>query len=74
MSLIEGIGDEVTQFALGVLFVAVVIVAWWSTGYRQDRYRTVVIMERNVRRLYRLVPRRMIGKDDASCITSAFLS
>ncbi|CAH0723866.1 unnamed protein product, partial [Brenthis ino] len=44
MSLIEGVGDEVIQFIVVVLVVAVASLAWWSTNARPDRYRTVLVM------------------------------
>ncbi|GBP47958.1 Transmembrane and ubiquitin-like domain-containing protein 2 [Eumeta japonica] len=44
MTLIEGVGDEVTQFAAIVILVLVAALAWWSTNARPDRYRTVLVM------------------------------
>ncbi|KAJ2947395.1 hypothetical protein O0L34_g17167 [Tuta absoluta] len=44
MPLIEGVGDEVVQFAGVVLVVVVAALAWWSTNARPDRYRTVLVM------------------------------
>ncbi|XP_030030304.1 transmembrane and ubiquitin-like domain-containing protein 1 isoform X3 [Manduca sexta] len=44
MPLIEGVGDEVVQFAAAVLVVVVAVLAWWSTNARPDRYRTVLVM------------------------------
>lgn len=42
--LINGVGDEVIQFAAVVVIVIVAILAWWSTNARPDRYRTVLVM------------------------------
>nr|XP_032515839.1 transmembrane and ubiquitin-like domain-containing protein 1 isoform X2 [Danaus plexippus plexippus] len=44
MPLIEGVGDEVVQFAVVVLVVVVAMLAWWSTNARPNRYRTVLVM------------------------------
>ncbi|CAK1579213.1 unnamed protein product [Parnassius mnemosyne] len=44
MTLIEGVGDEVVQFAIAVLVIIVAILAWWSTNARPDRYRAVLLM------------------------------
>ncbi|CAG9579899.1 unnamed protein product [Danaus chrysippus] len=44
MPLIEGVGDEVVQFAGVVLVVVVAMLAWWSTNARPNRYRTVLVM------------------------------
>lgn len=42
--LVDGVGDEVIQFAAVVVVVIVAILAWWSTNARPDRYRTVLVM------------------------------
>ncbi|CAH2085645.1 unnamed protein product [Euphydryas editha] len=44
MSLIEGVGDEVVQFAVVLLVLVIASLAWWSTNARPDRYRTVLVM------------------------------
>lgn len=62
MTIIEGIGDEVTQFCLIVLCGIVAILAWWSTAQRPYRFRTAVILDRNVGRVYRFLPRPAFGK------------
>lgn len=66
MTLIEGIGDEVVQFFFVVVCVLTAILAWVSTGHRPDRFRTVVIMERNHRAVTQRQPvtvniRRNVG-------------
>lgn len=48
MPLIDGVGDEVVQFAVVVLVVLVAALAWWSTNARPDRYRTVLVMRSRV--------------------------
>lgn len=42
MPLIEGVGDEVVQFLVIIVILAVAIVAWWSTSSRV--HRTVFVM------------------------------
>lgn len=50
MTLIEGIGDEVTQFFMLVIIVLVGLIAWWSTSIAdQPLIRTVLILERRTR-------------------------
>jgi hypothetical protein len=50
MTLIEGVGDEVTQFFVLVIVVLVALIAWWSTGITdQPLIRTVLILERRTR-------------------------
>ncbi|XP_049821033.1 transmembrane and ubiquitin-like domain-containing protein 1 isoform X3 [Aethina tumida] len=50
MTLIEGIGDEVTHFFLGLLIVFIVSVAWWTTNISEQRHiRTVLLLERRQR-------------------------
>lgn len=44
MPIIEGIGDEVVQFACAMLLITISTLAWWSTNARPDRYRSVVVM------------------------------
>ncbi|BES95890.1 UBQ [Nesidiocoris tenuis] len=47
MTLIEGIGDEVTHFFSVVLILLMGVVAWWSTRTSdQHPIRTVLILER----------------------------
>lgn len=50
MTLIEGVGDEVTQFFALVVVVLVGLIAWWSTRIAdQPLIRTVLILERRSR-------------------------
>lgn len=50
MTLIEGIGDEVTEFFVLVIIVLVGLIAWWSTSIAdQPLIRTVLILERRTR-------------------------
>lgn len=50
MTLIEGIGDEVTQFFLLGIVVFIGLIAWWSTSIAdQPLIRTVLILERRTR-------------------------
>lgn len=50
MTLIEGVGDEVTQFFVLVFIVLVGLIAWWSTSIvDQPLIRTVLILERRAR-------------------------
>ncbi|XP_050666952.1 transmembrane and ubiquitin-like domain-containing protein 1 isoform X2 [Leptidea sinapis] len=44
MTLIEGVGDEVLQFAIILLVVIITSIAWWSTNSRQDRYQSMPLM------------------------------
>jgi len=46
MSLIEGIGDEVTILAICLLVVAVIIIAWSSTRVDVRTHTSVVIIDR----------------------------
>ncbi|XP_060525539.1 transmembrane and ubiquitin-like domain-containing protein 1 isoform X2 [Cylas formicarius] len=47
MTLIDGIGDEVTYFFVAIFSLIVVSIAWWSTNIRQ--FRTVVLLDRRRR-------------------------
>ncbi|XP_066154426.1 transmembrane and ubiquitin-like domain-containing protein 1 [Euwallacea fornicatus] len=75
MSLIEGIGDEVTQFFL-ILFAAVVAyIAWWSTSTTDPRQvRTVLLLDRrrhsgrSILRV-RVPPRRLTNYTESITIT-----
>jgi hypothetical protein len=50
MTLIEGVGDEVTHFFALVIVVLVGLIAWWSTRIAdQPLIRTVLILERRTR-------------------------
>lgn len=50
MTLIEGVGDEVTQFFVLVVVALIGIIAWWSTSIAdQPLIRTVLILERRTR-------------------------
>lgn len=53
MSLIEGIGDEVTNFLVIVLTFIIIYFAWRSTNVRDERIprSAVLIIESNRRRL-----------------------
>lgn len=53
MSVIDGIGDEVTQFLLAVFLVIIVVVAWWSTNTSRDprSIRSVYLVDYRVRML-----------------------
>lgn len=52
MSLIEGVGDEVTNFLLIVFSSIVIYLAWRSTNVRDERIpRAVLIIESNRRRV-----------------------
>lgn len=44
MPIIEGIGDEVVQFACAVMLITVSALAWWSTNARPERFRTVLLL------------------------------
>ncbi|KAL1505881.1 hypothetical protein ABEB36_005336 [Hypothenemus hampei] len=47
MSLIEGVGDEVTQFCFILVTLTIAYIAWWSTSTNDQRpYRTVVLLDR----------------------------
>ncbi|XP_077297628.1 uncharacterized protein LOC143919272 [Arctopsyche grandis] len=62
MTIIEGVGDEVTQFCLIVLCGIIALLAWWSTAQQPHRFRTAVILDRNVRHIYRFFPRPVSGQ------------
>jgi hypothetical protein len=47
MSLVEGVGDEVTQFFVALLIVGLSLLAWWSTNISETPLvRTVLVLER----------------------------
>ncbi|KAJ8984860.1 hypothetical protein NQ317_002699 [Molorchus minor] len=55
MTLIEGIGDEVTHFFIALFVITVVSLAWWTTNISEQRHvRTVVLLERRRHRHRRL--------------------
>jgi hypothetical protein len=55
MTLVEGVGDEVTQFFIALLLVLLALAAWWSTQIADTPLvRTVLILERRTRQ--RLAP------------------
>lgn len=60
MSLIEGVGDEVTIFLVIILSTIVIYLAWCSTNVRYELPRAaVLIIESNRRRyLERETPQR----------------
>lgn len=50
MTIIEGIGDEIIHIAIGIGVICLAVLAWWSTHIRDVAlYRTIVIVERNLR-------------------------
>ncbi|KAJ8958345.1 hypothetical protein NQ318_017491 [Aromia moschata] len=50
MTLIEGIGDEVTHFFIALFVVVLVTLAWWTTNISEQRHvRTVLLLERRRR-------------------------
>lgn len=53
MPLLLGIGDEVLNFFIVTILVAVIYAAWRSTFVREDRFQrtAVLIIENNRRRL-----------------------
>lgn len=52
MSLIEGIGDEVTNFVVIIFSSIILYLAWRSTNVREERIpRNLIIIESNRRRL-----------------------
>jgi len=52
MSLIEGIGDEVTNFFVIIFSSIILYFAWRSTNVRDERIpRNLIIIESNRRRL-----------------------
>ncbi|RZC35145.1 transmembrane and ubiquitin-like domain-containing protein 1 [Asbolus verrucosus] len=54
MTLIEGIGDEVTHFFIGLLVVVVVSLAWWTTSISEQRHvQTVWLLDRRRHRAHR---------------------
>ncbi|XP_050296362.1 transmembrane and ubiquitin-like domain-containing protein 1 [Anthonomus grandis grandis] len=58
MTLIEGIGDEVTHFFLFLFAGLIAYIAWWSTNISDQRqFRTLVLLNRrrnNSREVYRV--------------------
>ncbi|KAK6617584.1 hypothetical protein RUM44_005172 [Polyplax serrata] len=51
MTLIEGIGDEVTQFFFLIAILVIITVAWWSANVpERPLMRTVLILERRTTR------------------------
>lgn len=47
MTLIEGIGDEVIHFFIGILIVIIVTLAWWTTDVTEQRsFGTVYVFRR----------------------------
>nr|CAI5822235.1 unnamed protein product [Callosobruchus analis] len=68
MTLIEGIGDEVTHFFIAVFAIAVVTVAWWTTNISEQRHvRTVLLLERRRHRFHR----RLTNHTESATITTA---
>nr|CAH7726925.1 unnamed protein product [Callosobruchus chinensis] len=67
MTLIEGIGDEVTHFFIAVFAIAVVTVAWWTTNISEQRHiRTVLLLERRRQRFHR----RLTNHTESATITT----
>jgi len=47
MTLVEGVGDEVTQFFIALVIVGLALLAWWSTNISETPLvRTVLVLER----------------------------
>lgn len=47
MTLIEGIGDEVTHFFIALIAIIIVSLAWWTTNISDQRHvRTVLLLDR----------------------------
>jgi len=46
MSLIEGVGDEVTALATCLLLLAIIVVAWASTHFDVRTHASIVILDR----------------------------
>lgn len=74
MSLIEGIGDEVTHFFIALLAVIIVYIAWWSTNISEQRqYRTVLLLDRRrrpTRSIVRVrIPRRLSNHTETVTIS-----
>ncbi|KAF7266891.1 hypothetical protein GWI33_019820 [Rhynchophorus ferrugineus] len=59
MSLIEGIGDEVTHFFVAIFVIVVVYFAWWSTYTERRDYRTVYLLDRRRRTTRSLIRARV---------------
>ncbi|CAH0552721.1 unnamed protein product [Brassicogethes aeneus] len=54
MTLIEGIGDEVTHFFIGLFVILTVSIAWWTTNISEQRHiRTVLLLDRRHRNPHR---------------------
>ncbi len=61
MSLIEGIGDEVTNFFVIIFSSIILYFAWRSTNVREEGIpRNLIIIESNRRRLLGRVPQNPI--------------
>lgn len=74
MSLIEGIGDEVTHFFIALLAIIIVYIAWWSTNISEQRqYRTVLLLDRRrrpTRSIVRVrIPRRLSNHTETVTIS-----
>jgi len=80
MSLIEGIGDEVTVLATFFLVLAIVIIAWTSTRVDVRTHTSVVIIDRErfselLRRVRGIAVRaHFAGETDASAISHSSAS
>ncbi|XP_063230756.1 transmembrane and ubiquitin-like domain-containing protein 1 [Bacillus rossius redtenbacheri] len=74
MTIIEGIGDEVTQFFFAVVVIVVTLIAWRSTHImEQPFFRTVLIVQRRRRRFQRRMesPRRLLEAANMSSLQDA---
>lgn len=73
MPLLLGIGDEVLNFFIVTILIAVIYAAWRSTFVREDRFQrtAVLIIENNRRRLIDRVAQHpvtiSIRKTDQTC-------
>lgn len=69
MSLIEGIGDEVTNFFVIIFSSIILYFAWRSTNVRDERIpRNLIIIESNRRRLLGRVAQNPITISIRECL------
>ncbi|CAB3367026.1 Hypothetical predicted protein [Cloeon dipterum] len=70
MSLVEGVGDEVTHFFIALIVVGLALIAWWSTNISDTPLvRTVLVLER--RRVETASPRNDTQSRTPPNLTSA---
>lgn len=68
MTLIEGIGDEVTHFFVVLFAILIITFAWWTTNISEQRHvRTVLLLERRRHRAHR----RLTNHTEAVTITES---